>query len=174
MNFCGRVRWARLFAVALTLMCSLLAARLTEQAAAADAAVEAASRRAVMAEAQAEALQGRVTSLEKDVRDLRRPVSMAEFDGVDTTLFVSGPPVPRIDGSVTAVRADVEPAVVLLSVGSDDGVERGFHFSVYRGSLFVAKVVVEHVLSDSARCRVLFTVTGEELRSGDSAATRLQ
>jgi hypothetical protein len=59
-------------------------------------------------------------------------------------------------------------------VGSDDKVEKGFHFSIYRGAEFVGKVVVAKVLKDTCGCRVLFVRKGETIRVGDSAATRLQ
>jgi hypothetical protein len=90
------------------------------------------------------------------------------------TRFLAGPPVPEIDARVTAIKTDVHPELVLLDVGSDDKVEKGFHFSIYRGSEFVGKVVVEKVLRDRCGCRVLFTREGESMQQGDSAATRLQ
>jgi hypothetical protein len=82
--------------------------------------------------------------------------------------------VPSIDASVLATKDDVGPQLVLLDVGEEDKVEPGFHFSVYRKSQFVGKVVVERVLQDSAGCRVLFTAEGLEVQPGDKAATRLQ
>jgi len=139
------------------------------------------------AEGQVARLTALVTSLETDISDLRRTyadtrrslrekellISMAEAAGVNFELLVPGPPVPAIDGAVVGVKSDIDPPLVLLSVGSDDGVERGYHFSIYRGSTFVGKVVVERVLRDSAGCRVLFTAEGQSINQGDKAATRL-
>jgi hypothetical protein len=127
-------------------------------------------------------------NLETDLQDLRKEfadtrralrdkellISMAEGAGVNFELLVPGPPVPAIDGTVVAVKDDVSPPLVLLSVGSDDKVERGFHFSIYRGNQFVGKVVVERVLRDTCGCRVLFTAEGAKITANDSAATRLQ
>jgi hypothetical protein len=79
-----------------------------------------------------------------------------------------------IDARVAAVKSNVTPELVLLSVGSDDKVEKGFRFSIYRGTAFIGKVVVEKVLRDSCGCRVLFTIEGAHILAGDSAATRLQ
>jgi hypothetical protein len=79
-----------------------------------------------------------------------------------------------IDARVIAVKADTTPALVLLSVGSKDKVEKGFHFSIYRGADFVGKVIVEKVLAESCGCRVLFTAEGVSVEAGDLAATRLQ
>ncbi len=128
------------------------------------------------------------TSLEKDLGDLRvnyvdarktlkekeTLIAMASAAGVDSPHYLAGPPVPTIDARVAAVKSNVTPELVLLSVGSDDKVEKGFHFSIYRGTKFVGKVVVEKVLSDSCGCRVLFTDGDARILAGDSAATRLQ
>lgn len=110
----------------------------------------------------------------KKLREKELLIAMAENQGVNFASLLPGPPVPAIDGRVLAVKTDVKPALVLLSVGADEKVEAGFRFSVYRGNKFVGKVVVERVLRDSAGCRVLFTAEGESVQSGDTAATRLQ
>jgi len=81
---------------------------------------------------------------------------------------------PAIEAKVVAVKADITPALVVLSVGSKDKVQKGFEFTIYRDKLFVAKVVVEHVLKDNSGCRVLFTAEGEAVFQGDRAATLLQ
>ena len=101
-------------------------------------------------------------------------LAMLEDAGVNVTWILDGPPMPAIDARVAAVKNDVNPNLVLLSVGSDEKVEKGFHFSIYRGTEFVGKVVVEKVLAASSGCRVLFTRDGQTIRQGDSAATRLR
>jgi predicted nucleic acid-binding Zn-ribbon protein len=150
--------------------------------------LEVATNRRETAEGQVARLTTLNTNLEQDLGDLRTQfadtrqklrekellISMVEGSGVDIELLVPGPPVPAIDGNVVAIKTDVNPPLVLLSVGQDDRVERGFHFSIYRGSKFVGKVVVERVLRDSAGCRVLFTADGQQIQPGDNAATRLQ
>ena len=110
----------------------------------------------------------------KKLREKELLIAMAENQGVNFASLLPGPPVPAIDGQVLAVKPDVKPALVLLSVGADEKVEAGFQFSVYRGNKFIGKVVVERVLRDSAGCRVIFTAEGESVQSGDTAATRLQ
>jgi len=150
--------------------------------------LDTATRRREIAEGQVARLTQLKTSLEKDIGDLRvnyadarkslkekeTLIAMAQEHGVDFVALLSGPPVPAIDARVAAVKNDVQPGLVLLSVGSDDKVEKGFHFSIYRGSEFVGKVVVEKVLKDSCGCRVLFTKDNSQIQAGDSAATRLQ
>lgn len=85
-----------------------------------------------------------------------------------------GVPVPSIRASVLATKGEASAQLVLLDVGVMDRVEPGFHFSVYRGAQFVAKVVVERVLRDSSGCRVLFAAEGQRVEPGDAAATRLE
>jgi predicted transcriptional regulator len=150
--------------------------------------LEVATTRRERAEGQVSRLTVLNTSLETDLGDLRKEfadtrrllrekellISMAEGAGVNFELLVPGPPVPAIDGTVVAVKTDVNPPLVLLSVGSQEKVERGFHFSIRRGNKFVGKVVVERVLSNSCGCRVLFTADGETIQANDAAATRLQ
>lgn len=150
--------------------------------------LDAATRRREVAEGQVARLTQLKTSLEKDIGDLRTSyadtrkalkekelvIAMVQEAGVNIEGLIAGPPVPAIDARVAGVKDDVTPALVLLSVGSDDKVEKGFHFSIYRGSEFVGKVIVEKVLKDSCGCRVLFTKEGAKIQSGDSAATRLQ
>jgi hypothetical protein len=115
-------------------------------------------------------LEGRVHALERE-RDRLLLQLMRESPGPDDRGFdglVAAPPVPAIDGLV--LRADV----VVLSIGADHGVERGFHFSVYRGSTFVGKVRAARVGAHETECDVLFTADGRTIRPGDAVATRLQ
>jgi hypothetical protein len=148
---------------------------------------DSATTRREIAENQVARLIVLTQSLETDVGELRRDfaetrrqlrekellISMAEGAGVNFELLVPGPPVPSIYSRVVAVKNDIDPPLVLLRVGSDEGVERGFHFSIYRGNQFVGKVIVERVLRDSVGCRVLFTAEGQSINIGDDAATRL-
>lgn len=147
-----------------------------------------ATTRRATAEGQVARLTILKDELEQDIRTLRATyadtreklrekellVAMVENAGVNIASLVPGPPVPAIDGTVVAVKSDIQPPLVLLSVGTDDQVEQGFQFSIYRNDKFVGKVVVERVLNDSAGCRVLFTADGQAIQAGDSAATRLQ
>jgi hypothetical protein len=140
------------------------------------------------AEAQVARLIGQKAALEKDLSEVRKDYSdtkqrlldmqlvMEELErqGVPVgTLVLNHKPVPPINGKVAGIKADVSPALVLLTVGKDEKVEKGFQFTVYRGAEFVGKVVVEKVNADSAGCRVLFTAPGKVIKAGDDVATRL-
>ena len=140
------------------------------------------------AEAQVARLISQKAALEKDLAEVRKDYSdtkqrlldmqlvMEELErqGIPVgTLVVNHKPVPPINGKVAGVKTDVSPALVLLTVGKDDKVEKGFQFTVYRGAEFVGKVVVEKVNADSAGCRVLFSAPGKVIKAGDDVATRL-
>lgn len=75
----------------------------------------------------------------------------------DDVILVDGPPpadpVRRIEGRVTAVDPELE--IAILSVGSDDGVRPGMTLTVYRGSDYVGRFLVEKVYPDSCAVRFL-------------------
>jgi hypothetical protein len=67
---------------------------------------------------------------------------------------------------------DTDLNIVLLSVGSADGVKVGYEFTVYRGSEYVAKVVVEKVGSDWCSGYSKKGLEKTPIRVGDQATTR--
>lgn len=140
------------------------------------------------AEAQVARLIGQKAALEKDLGEVRKEFAdtrqslldlrlvMDELQRIGVpvdTLVVNHRPVPPINGKVAGIDTSVSPGIVLITVGKDDKVQKGYPFTVYRGSTFVGKVVVEKVNADSAGCRVLFTAPGKTIQKGDDAATRL-
>ena len=136
------------------------------------------------AETQVARLTRIKNDLEGDLADLRKSYHDAEMKrddlqgrieqlieaGVNVHSLAAGEPVPTIEGTVTAV--DKELGLMILSVGSDDKVEMGYEFTVYRGERYVGKVVVERVLSDMCGARVTHLDKGAEIQAGDSATTR--
>jgi hypothetical protein len=106
--------------------------------------------------------------------DLQMVIEEAERQGLPVRQVVVGsPPMKPINGLVAGIDESTSPATVLLTVGRDQGVERGYRFTIYRGDEFIGKVVVSKLMADSSGCRVLFMNPGKSIRSGDSAATRL-
>ena len=75
-----------------------------------------------------------------------------------------------IEGFVAGV--DEKLGLVILSVGSDDDVEVGFEFTVYRRDKFIALVMVENVQEDMSGARVIHLDKGAKVRAGDSVTTR--
>ncbi|MFQ5654473.1 MAG: hypothetical protein ACE5GW_07060 [Planctomycetota bacterium] len=78
---------------------------------------------------------------------------------------------PPLDGQVVKVAPDVN--LVILSIGSDDGVEKGHEFTIYRGDRFVAKVRVENLLADMCSAEILYREKDAAIAVGDKATTRL-
>ena len=72
-----------------------------------------------------------------------------------------------IAGKVLAVRPDVK--LVMLSVGSDDLVEKGMTFLIHRRGQPVGRVRVEKAFSDMCSARIVEELGGGRLREGDGA-----
>jgi hypothetical protein len=140
------------------------------------------------AESQVARLVQQKAALEKDLGEVRKSYSDTKQQLLDMnlameelqrqgipvdTLLVNHRPLPPINGKVAGVKSDVQPALVLITVGKDDKVEKGYPFTVYRGAEFIAKVIVEKVNADSAGCRVLFNAPGKTIKAGDDVATRV-
>jgi len=121
------------------------------------------------------AVQKEKARLEKDLHhnswiiqtlmDLGYPVREIVFGSEPT-----GPTTP-VRAKVLAVRPEVN--LVMLSVGSDDGVKKGYRFTVYRGEQYVGKVEVEKVFSDMSSARILTDWTKSQIKEGDDASTRV-
>jgi hypothetical protein len=79
--------------------------------------------------------------------------------------------VKPLDGYVTATSPSVN--IVMISIGSDDGVAVGHKFTVYRGDKYVGKVVVEKVFKDAAAARISSEMTVTSVLKGDKVSTRL-
>jgi hypothetical protein len=78
---------------------------------------------------------------------------------------------PKIDGIVLGVSDKVN--LVLISVGGKDKVEVGYKFTVYRGSTYVSKLVVDKVEDQWAACRELTEFRKDSIQQGDSVSTRV-
>jgi chaperonin cofactor prefoldin len=123
------------------------------------------------------------SALEKDLSDLNKnyvrvrdelndaQVTLAYINdlGFPVNTIVVGMPAPPISAKVVGVKDSV--SLVVLSVGSENGVKQGFEFTVYRGNLFVARVIVEKVLPKLCGCRIMYKKG--DIKSGDEAATHL-
>lgn len=78
---------------------------------------------------------------------------------------------PKIDGIVLGVSDKVN--LILISVGGKDKVQVGFKFTVYRGSTYVSKLVVDKVDDGWAACRELTEFRKDTIQQGDSVSTRV-
>ncbi len=122
-------------------------------------------------------LQGEVEGLKVDMAEARRTIK--ESDAIMVALEESGyepkaiihdlRTVPDIKARVMAV--DDTDDTVVINVGSQQGVKKGYEFIVYRGGKFVAKVRVFHFEATESAAEVV--VRERDIRPGDQAATWL-
>jgi peptidoglycan hydrolase CwlO-like protein len=77
----------------------------------------------------------------------------------------------KVDGIVLGVSDKVN--LVLISVGAKDKVQVGYKFTVYRGSNYVSKLVVDKVEDQWSACRELTEFRKDAITQGDSVSTRV-
>jgi len=74
------------------------------------------------------------------------------------------------DSQVLAVRPDV--GLVMLSVGSQQGVKPGYQFTISRGSEYISKVQVEKVYPDMCSARIVPGMAKAEIQIHDEARSK--
>jgi len=79
-------------------------------------------------------------------------------------------PAPVVHAKVLAVNNEVN--IVMLSVGSDDGVKKGHVLTVYRGKKYIGQALVEKVFKDMCSARILASSRAGDAKEGDDADTR--
>ncbi|MEY2746640.1 MAG: hypothetical protein RL112_1682 [Planctomycetota bacterium] len=78
-----------------------------------------------------------------------------------------------IKGAVLEISTIVEPGLVAINKGSNDGVKRGYTFEIYDGKVYKGQARVEFVHDTMCSAILTRTVPGQSIRQGDGAATRL-
>jgi len=96
---------------------------------------------------------------------IRRGVPVYEILGLT-------PDQPLIEAKVLAVKAEVQ--LVMLSVGSNNGVKTGYHFMVSNGATYKGTVQVDKVWADMCSARIILTPKDNNILidKGDDARTR--
>ncbi len=130
------------------------------------------------AESQLRAMTDQVASLEKEKTTLltERQNLQTQMDTLvaNTGVKISDfQPVPDIDGNVLGIDTSVAPGLVGINKGSTQGVRRGFVFEIFDGGTYKGQVRVEFVHGDMSSGLITRTVTGQTIRQGDGATTRL-
>ncbi|MEW6745134.1 MAG: hypothetical protein AB1486_20465 [Planctomycetota bacterium] len=118
------------------------------------------------ANSQIAALEKQGAETATKLADREATIEAIARSGYDVSALVSQPP---IDAVVQAVDQDAK--LVVLSKGSDDGVKKGFKFSVYRDDKYVGEVVVIEVNPDNAVARI--QLRNDTFRELDKATTTL-
>lgn len=154
--------------------------QLREEAQAAQRDAEAAQDAAEEAERDAVAAQ---QNAERRIADLEmsRTELVAQVEKLDTHLAViqetTGVTIDdilapaKVDGAVLAV--DSATGLVMLNVGENDGVKRGYSFDVWSGNQYKGQVQVMNVQSDMSSALLKSPVDGASIQQGDLASTRM-
>jgi hypothetical protein len=116
-----------------------------------------------------------IAEMEKQIVDISRAKNEIESQLEYLRQLVPNlnniPMEPKIDGQVLGVSSNVN--LVLISVGEKDKVQVGYRFTVYRGSTYVSKLVVDRVDDAWAACRELTEFRKDTIQQGDSVSTRV-
>jgi hypothetical protein len=111
------------------------------------------------------------TSLKKQVDSLNTQLaSLADATGAKLSDFTA---MPMIEGRVLDVAMNVEPGLVAVNKGEADGVKRGYTFEFYDGKTYKGQGRVEYVHPNVCSVLIVRAVSGQRIRQGDAASTRL-
>ncbi len=108
----------------------------------------------------------------KVLRDqLDEKVTLLERYKKEKGPLTGGITMKAVNGVVQAARNDVD--VNIISVGSKDGVEVGYEFTVYRGSEYVSTIVIDKVFPNYASGSTKPGTKKHDIMPGDECSTRL-
>jgi chromosome segregation ATPase len=120
------------------------------------------------ANARIQAMEAQLTQIQGEKENLSNLLNVAKSQGFSTSENVA---MPEIDAYVSDVNN--EEGFVILNVGSEDKVERGFTFQVYRGDRYLGEVVVDDLFPKSCAALIRSTVNGAQIQKNDRASTLL-
>jgi len=107
-------------------------------------------------------------NLQKEKGHLQSLLKIAESKGFDISSLVA---MRKIDAAVVDVDNDL--GFVVLSVGKDSQVEKGWTFQIYRDEKYLGEVEVDEVYDKYSAARIKFRAEGAEFKIHDSATTVL-
>jgi len=119
------------------------------------------------------ALEEQLAAVRADLEGAKTGVSAArESEGVLAPVTLSGPP---IFGSVKAVQTEAATGKTLVQVdlGANDRMRENVKLLVFRGSTFVANLVVRRVDLQDSLAEVALLAPGMQVQGGDRVTTRL-
>ena len=124
------------------------------------------------AQARIEELDDELVARQSDLSKLDTQLTVA-LEKANLTRSEVQSAQPYISGSVLSAIYDVEPGMVALNVGSNDGVKIGHTFEIYRNRTYKGRVRVTHVRDGNCSALVINLVPGQTIAQGDSAETNL-
>lgn len=125
--------------------------------------------------------KGSLSALQRDKRAIeedlalqtRRIERLLELNVPIYKLLGEDPSATQVmvpDSQVLAVRPDVN--LIMLSVGSQQGVKPGYQFTISRGSEYISKVQVEKVYPDMCSARVVGGMGKADIQIHDEARSK--
>ncbi len=112
-------------------------------------------------------LEANHLELARNTQRLQETIAHLNAMGIRTDVIA---PRKALSGAVTAVASELD--LVVISIGRDAGVNEGDEFTIYRGNVFVGKIVIDRV--DRAWGSGRITLKGkEEPRIGDQASNNV-
>ena len=123
------------------------------------------------ADARIADLEAEKTTLQDEVTRLDTHLAMAlEITGLTLPELMAP---PKIDAQVLDVRLDLAPGLVMLNVGDDQKVKRGYTFEIWRGGVYKGQARVADVQKDRCSALLISTVPDTKIVQGDRASTVL-
>lgn len=120
----------------------------------------------------------RIADLQAERTTLQDELSRLETR-LQTLVNVTGVPYedilaqPQINAAVLEVRHDLPPGLVMLNVGANADVKRGYTFEIFSGNQYKGQVRVENVQDNVSSALIIRSVPGTQIAQGDRAATHL-
>ena len=128
-------------------------------------------RRLDVANNQITSLSTELTSTQKTLGDTQTALdTMIAVTGARPEEFIV---MPQIEGSVLMVSHAIDPGLISINRGANDGVKRGFTFDIFDGGQFKGRVRVETVEPDMCSAVIIKTYKSRNISQGDRAATRI-
>ena len=116
-------------------------------------------------------LSTELTSTQKTLGDTQTALdTMIAVTGARPEEFIV---MPQIEGSVLMVSHAIDPGLISINRGANDGVKRGFTFDIFDGGQFKGRVRVETVEPDMCSAVIIKTYKSRNISQGDRAATRI-
>jgi DNA repair exonuclease SbcCD ATPase subunit len=138
------------------------------------------SEKALIAQRDAQdalaAAQNQVADLERGITTAKEDISHKEAllaSAAAQGFNSSGKAAKPINAKVLQVNNDLNPGLVMLNVGADQGVERGMLFQIYSGGTWKGQARVENVQATMSSAVIQDLKQGQKIAQGDSAATVL-
>ena len=106
---------------------------------------------------------------EKELWEAKQIIRAVKEAGVNIPSLFK--PAKPLDGQI--VKVSLKVPLVMVSLGSDDGVKKGYQFTVYRENRYIGRITIEEVYPDMSAGRILKEMTVKAVKQGDKVTTRI-